>query len=102
MAARKKAATANRRTTAAKHLIDIPSLSGRRGGMNFSSILAMPAVRYAAGGLALYGLVRLAMKVADSYPQIGEFFSENLEGAEEKFRTWTSREGSAEIADSTH
>lgn len=102
MAARKKSAPANRRATSAKSILtNLPRVSNSRGGLNFRSITNMPAVRYIAGGLALYGIVRLAMKTMDSYPQIGEFFSENLDSVEGKFREWTGRE-SESIADNAH
>ncbi len=100
MVARKKAATANRRTTTAKSILSHLPHSGRRGGLSFTSVSKMPAVRYIAGGLALYGLVRLAMKMSSSYPQIGDFFSENIDSVEGKFRSWTSR--GEDIADSAH
>jgi hypothetical protein len=100
MTARKKGASASRRTGPVKAILaKIPHSTGR-GGLSFTSVSRMPVARYIAGGLALYGLVRLAMRMSSSYPQIGEFFSENLDTVEDKFRSWTSK--GEEIVDSAH
>ena len=101
MTVKRKSATASRRRTGTVKAILAKLPSAPRGGITFRSVSRMSAVRYIAGGLALYGLVRIAMKMTSSYPQIGEFFSENLDTVEDKFRTWTGRE-SDEIADSAH
>lgn len=80
----------------------LPKMGRGSRSMNFAKIAEMPVTRYIAGGLALYGLVRVAMKVSDSYPQIGRFFTQNLENVEEKLRDWTGREEISDVFESRH
>ncbi len=102
--ARKKATASNRRATGVKailnHLPDV-SLSGKNERI-LRRFSRMRSTRLIASGIAAFGLVRLAMRVVDSYPQIGEFFSENLDTVEGKFREWTGREEGSDIADVQH
>ncbi len=52
----------------------------------FSKASGKPAVRYVAGGIAAYALVKLAMRAFQAYPEIGTFFRDNLETVEDKLR----------------
>jgi hypothetical protein len=101
--ARKNGSTASKsRSTSAKTLLNkLPSV-GARGGLSFRKISRMKSTRFIATGIAAYGLVRLAMRVLDSYPQVGEFFSDNMNSVEGKFREWTGLEETSDIVDARH
>ena len=106
MATRKSAArpATNRRAKGAKAILSkLPDLSlSKRRMASLRRFTRLPVTRYIAGGVALFGIVRLAQGVMGSYPQIGEFFEENLSTVEGKFREWTGREESSDIADARH
>lgn len=53
-------------------------------------IVASPAFRYAAGGVAAALLTRLANNMSDRYPEISNFIRDNLDTMESKLDSFKS------------
>lgn len=59
-----------------------------------------PAVKYVAGGVAAAVLARLAMNIAEKYPELSRFLKENVETLEDKLGQYRSGFGGRETGES--
>lgn len=53
---------------------------------------ARPYVRYAAGGVGLFALTRLALNMSDRMPQISSLFRDGIDAIEGRLRDLTSED----------
>ena len=57
-------------------------------------LVSNPAFRYVVGGIASAALVKVATKLAEKYPEIGNFVSEHLDSLEGRLSEFKGGESS--------
>ena len=76
--------------------------SGEQMGF-FKELIANPAVKYVAGGIASAMLTKFVDKLAVRYPEISRLLSENLDGIESRLSDFRNGQSSSqESVASTH
>jgi hypothetical protein len=60
--------------------------------------ITSPAVQYVAGGIATALLTKLVNNMADRYPEISNFISENIDTLEEKLADFRDNMGAGDSA----
>lgn len=87
-----------------KGILDFSGLSDRDFKQVFKNFTDKAAVRYAAGGIGLFVLGRLAVKLSSRYPQVLTYFKDSLEEIEGKLSEYrgSSDIGTSDVDEARH
>lgn len=85
--ARKAKAQGSRKSASRKSNVINSEFSGSKKSF-LAEMMGNPAFKYAIGGIASAALAKLATKISDRYPEIGNFIRENLDTLETRLNDY--------------